>query len=444
MNNLSLLFWFCLGLIFYTYLGYGILLMVLLKAKKLFSSKTKTVSEKSYTPTVSLVVAAYNEEQDIEQKIKNSLALSYPQDKINFYFVTDGSNDRTPEIVAKYPQLRLFHQPERRGKIAAVARTMPSIDSEITVFTDANTMLNPDAVLKLVRHYQDAAVGAVAGEKRILSPENDAAAGAGEGFYWKYESALKRWDSELYSVVGAAGELFSIRTSLFEPVPADTLIEDFVMTLRIAQRGYRVVYEPEAQALEPPSANAREELKRKIRIAAGGIQAVVRLRSLLNPFRYGILSFQYISHRVLRWTLAPLALLLLLGANIALALGGSPFYQWLLAGQLLFYSAALAGQLLEDRKLRIKAFFIPYYFFLMNYAVYAGFFRYLRGSQSVLWERARRADGPRANGLPEGGQGADGSGTQREDEGSARNMPATSLQAESVSRLTTGFKSGKP
>lgn len=391
MNALSFLFWLCLSLILYTYLGYGILLLVLLKAKQLFSSKAKFHYNPEYKPTVSVLVAAYNEEQDIEEKIKNTLALCYPQDKISFLFVTDGSDDRTPEIVARYPQIRLLHQPQRRGKIAAVARSMPYIDSEITVFTDANTMLNPEAIERLGRHFQDPAVGAVAGEKRILSPDSDAAAGAGEGFYWKYESALKRWDSELYSVVGAAGELFAIRSSLFEPVPADTLIEDFVMTLGIARNGYRVIYEPEAQALEPPSADAQEELKRKIRIAAGGIQAIVRLKELLNPFRYGILSFQYISHRVLRWTLAPLALLLLLVANIGLAFTGSTFYQLLLAGQLLFYTAALAGLLLEKQKLRLKAFFIPYYFVLMNYAVYTGFFRFLRGKQSVLWERAKRA-----------------------------------------------------
>lgn len=336
------------------------------------------------------MVAAYNEEHDIEDKIKNSLGLAYPKDKINFLFVTDGSDDRTPEIVAQYPEVTLLHLPERRGKIAAVGRSMPQVKSDITVFTDANTMLNAGAIQNLVRHYQDPKVGAVAGEKRVLSPDSDAAAGAGEGFYWKYESTLKRWDSELYSVVGAAGELFSIRTALFEHVPADTIIEDFYMTLKIAQNGYRVIYEPEACAMETPSANSGEELKRKIRIAAGGIQAIVRLKSLLNPFRYGILSFQYISHRVLRWTLSPLALLLVLLANIVLALQGHGLYQLLLLGQFLFYASALIGYLLESKKIKMKAFFIPYYFFMMNYAVFAGFLRFLRGKQSVLWERAQR------------------------------------------------------
>ena len=390
MDSAVVIFWICLFLVFYTYLGYGILLMVLLKVKNLFKSSAKKATLQEYYPSVTLLVAAYNEEQDISQKIQNSLALNYPGEKISFLFITDGSNDETPKIVTKFPEVMHLHQAERKGKIAAVARAMPYVNSEVTVFTDANTMLNPDAVRNLVRHYQNPETGAVAGEKRIISPGNDAAAGAGEGFYWKYESTLKKWDSELYSVVGAAGELFSIRTGLFEHVPADTLIEDFYMTLRIAQGGYRVVYEPEAYAIEPPSASSGEELKRKIRIAAGGIQAIVRLKSLLNPFRYGILSFQYISHRVLRWTLTPLALPVLLISNLILALQGRTFYQVILAGQLFFYLMALTGYWLESRKIKFKAFFIPYYFCMMNYAVYAGFLRYIRGRQSVLWERAQR------------------------------------------------------
>lgn len=390
MGSAAIIFWVCFFLIFYTYLGYGIFLMVLLKAKNLFKSSENSPSPEEFNPSVTLLVAAYNEEQDIEQKILNSLSLNYPKDKISFLFVTDGSNDKTAEIVAKFPEVLHLHQPRREGKIAAVARAMPYVNSELTVFTDANTMLNPEAVRNLVQHYQNPETGAVAGEKRIISPGNDAAAGAGEGFYWKYESALKKWDSELYSVVGAAGELFSIRTSLFEHVPPDTLIEDFYMTLRIAQRGYRVIYEPEAYATEVPSASSGEELKRKVRIAAGGIQAIVRLRSLLNPFRYGVLSFQYISHRVLRWTLTPLALPVLLISNIFLALQGLRFYQVILAGQLFFYLLAFVGYRLASRKIKLKAFFIPWYFTMMNYAVYAGFIRYLRGRQSVLWERAQR------------------------------------------------------
>ncbi|MEM9920218.1 MAG: glycosyltransferase family 2 protein [Bacteroidota bacterium] len=396
---LETLLWIGLFIVFYAYLGYGLVLFVLILLKRAFGGRQQIndLAEQDL-PEVTFVVAAYNEEDWIEQKIENCLAFDYPKDKITLLFVTDGSTDRTPDLIRQYAcppgvQLSLYHQEGRRGKIAAVERIMAYIDSPITIYTDANTLVNKAAIRKIVRHYADAGVGAVAGEKRIAVAKADAANAAGEGIYWKYESLLKRWDSELYSVVGAAGELFSIRTDLYQPVPKDSIIEDFFMTMRIAQRGYRVRYEPAAYAEESSSASVAEELKRKIRIAAGGLQSIFRLLPVLNIFKYGLLSFQYISHRALRWTLAPLALPIVLVANILLSLSGSPFYQWLLAAQLAFYAAALIGWFLEKRKIKFKAFFVPYYFCVMNYAVYRGFGRYVKGSQSVVWERAKRAEG---------------------------------------------------
>lgn len=384
-------FWSCLAIVGYTYLGYGLLLYLLVQVKQRIRPRVHTWYDESELPPVTLIIAAYNEADFIEQKIKNSLALRYPAHRLSVWVVSDGSDDATPGIVAKYPEVTHFHQPERRGKIHAVNRVMPEVTTPVVVFTDANTLLNPEAVINLVRHFKEEKVGAVAGEKRVLSEGADAASGAGEGFYWRYESALKRWDSHLYSVVGAAGELFAIRTRLFHQVPADTIIEDFYLTLSIAKAGYRVVYEPEAYAMEGPSASVGEELKRKVRIAAGGIQAIVRLRALLNPFRYGTLSFQYISHRMLRWTLTPLALIGLLISNLYLAWAGGWFYILFLGGQLFFYALALVGARLAAQKIKKKVFFVPYYFCVMNYAVLAGIIRYFRGSQSVLWERARRA-----------------------------------------------------
>ncbi len=387
---LSIFFWVFLAVVFYTYLGYGVLLFLLVRLKRLFQSLNKRDENDYSLPHVTVLVAAFNEADFIEEKIKNCLEFDYPKEKIQFLFVTDGSDDGTPDVVRKYSQIQLLHQPERKGKIAATNRAMPFVKTPIVVFTDANTIVNKEAIRKIVRHYADEKTGVVSGEKRIMVKEKDAASGAGEGIYWKYESKLKRWDSELYSVVGAAGELFSIRAALFEPVPQDTIVEDFFMTLSIASRGYRIAYEPEAYAMEGPSASVGEELKRKIRIAAGGMQAVVRLSPLLNPFKYGVLSFQYISHRVLRWTLAPLSLPLLFITNIILASGDSSFFKFFLAAQILFYLLALIGFLLERQKIKLKAFFIPYYFFIMNYAVYAGFFRAVKRSQSVVWERAKR------------------------------------------------------
>ena len=267
---------------------------------------------------------------------------------------------------------------------------MAFVTSPLLISTDANTLVNPEAVQRLVDQFNDKQVGAVAGEKRISIGEKNDASSAGEGIYWKYESLLKKWDAELWSVVGAAGELFAFRHEAYEDVPVDTLVEDFYLTMRIAQKGWRVQYEPGAFAVESSSASVAEEMKRKVRIAAGGLQAVIRLRPLLNIFRYGTLSFQYISHRVLRWTLAPLFLPIIFISNFVLVLKNTPGYQIALWAQIIFYTAALLGLILEKQKIKVKAFFVPYYFCLMNWAMYAGCWRLLRGQQSVIWEKAKR------------------------------------------------------
>lgn len=385
----SSLFWMGLVIIFYTYIGYGIAIFILSKLKAR-PKRFGDVSDNAL-PEVTVLVAAYNEEQCIEDKIANTLNLDYPKDKLSVFIVTDGSTDNTPLIVKKFHAVKLFHDFPRKGKINAVNRVMKHVTTPIVVFSDANTLVNHDALRKIVRHYQDPGVGGVAGEKRIYKNAEDNASGAGEGFYWKYESFLKQKDAEVYSIVGAAGELFSIRTSLYEEPAENTIIEDFYLSLRICAKGYRFMYEPGAYALETASAAIDEEWKRKVRICAGGFQAMARLKPLLNPFRYGILSFQYISHRALRWTLAPLFLPVVFLANLWLAFTGSTFYAVAFAAQVLFYMFAIAGYVLRDKTIKLKGFFIPYYFMVMNLAVYAGFRRYVQGKQSVVWEKARRA-----------------------------------------------------
>lgn len=393
---MEFLFWIGVFIVFYTYVGYGIFLFLLVQWKRSrVGNQVLSTESNTNLPTVTFLVAAYNEQAIIQAKLQNCLDLDYPTERFQVVFVTDGSDDNTPKHIQSFIEnghhhFKLFHTAERKGKIAAVERVMPFIESEIVVFSDANTLVNVEAVRKMVEKFENPEVGGVAGEKRIRMNASDDASSAGEGIYWKYESTLKRWDSELYSVVGAAGELFAIRRSLHEPTPPDTIIEDFFVTLRIAQRGYRVAYVPQAYAIEKASLSVQEELKRKIRIAAGGLQAIYRLAPLLNVFRYGILSFQYISHRVLRWTLAPLFLLILFGANVYLAWEGKIVYQLCLLGQLVFYSLAILGYLFERRRIKIKAFFIPYYFCIMNYAVYRGFLRIISNNQSVIWEKVRR------------------------------------------------------
>jgi cellulose synthase/poly-beta-1,6-N-acetylglucosamine synthase-like glycosyltransferase len=309
---------------------------------------------------------------------------------MNVWIVADGSTDRTVAIAQDFQAVKTFHLPERKGKINAVNRVMKLIKTPIVVFSDANTTLNSEALKNIVRHFQDKKVGGVAGEKRIAVNKEDNASGAGEGLYWKYESTLKTLDSNLTTAMGAAGELFAVRTELYDETAPDSIIEDFVTSMKIVAKGYRFVYEPEAYAMETASASIHDEWKRKVRISAGGLQAISRLPELLNPFRYGLISWQYVSHRALRWTLTPLALPLLILSNFILY-NESTFYQLCLYGQLLFYAIASMGHFMRDKKIAIKGFFVPYYFSMMNLSVFAGIGRLLRKQQSVIWEKSERA-----------------------------------------------------
>lgn len=383
-------FWLNVLIVVYTYLGYGFILLIL---NLLFFKKNQPT--KTENPEVSILIAAYNEEDWIVEKINNTLSLDYPAELLKVIVITDGSTDGTFQkakscSVPPGRSVEVYHQSERKGKLAAIERIMPLVKTPITIFTDANTQLNQQAIQRLVRHYHNPSIGAVAGEKRISSATKDEASSAGEGLYWKYESLLKRWDANLYSAVGAAGELFSIRTHLYENIPKDTLIEDFYLTMTVLRKGYRIAYAADAYALEAASASVGEELKRKIRIAAGGLQASWRLRDLLNPFRYGVFSWQFFSHKILRWTLAPLALPIAFLLNLLLAFSIGQLYISLLILQILFYLLALMGWFFAKRQLKIKAFFIPYYFCVMNYSVFLGFTRLLKGQQTVLWEKVER------------------------------------------------------
>lgn len=395
MKGLEILLWVLIFVVFYAYVGYGIILFILVKMKRMLGLSKPYTDNQDYEPEVTLFVTAFNEEDFVEMKVRNSRELNYPPEKLKFVWVTDGSDDATEKMLREYEDIKVYHKDERNGKIAAMNRGFKFVETPIVMFSDANTLLGKESVRIIVDLFRNPKVGCVSGEKRIFKKEADAAAGAGEGLYWKYESTLKKWDSELYSVVGAAGELFAVRTELFHEVEKDTLLDDFIISLRIAMKGYTIQYNPDAYAIETASANVKEELKRKIRISAGGIQSIVRLWKLLNIFKYGVLTFQYISHRVLRWTLAPISLLLLVPLNLWIAIkAGGPistdFYSILFWLQILFYAAALLGWFLENRMIKVKLLFVPYYFFIMNLSVFLGFFRYIKGQQSVKWERAKR------------------------------------------------------
>ena len=386
---LELIFWICIFIVFYSYFGYGIVIYIIVKIKNAFSKKT--VFDKSYEPEITLIVPCFNEAEYIEDKIQNSLSLDYPVNKLKLIFISDGSSDDTHERIKKYPTVIALHEDKRSGKASAMNRAMNFVTTPIVVFCDANTVLNKEAIKELVKHFQNEDVGAVTGEKRIISTNKEGASTAGEGIYWKYESLLKKLDSDFYSVVGAAGELMSYRTSLYRELPADSLLDDLMQSMQIAIDGYRVIYEKNAWAAETASANVKEELKRKIRISAGAWQSMLRLGKAFNPFHNFKLFFAFISHRVLRWTLAPFSLLILLIVNVFLSVYSSPIYDIILVCQIAFYVLALLGWHFENKRIKVKVLFVPYYFFIMNLCVFLGLFRFLKGKQSVSWERAQRA-----------------------------------------------------
>lgn len=374
------LFWLCLAIVVYTYVGYGLILYLLVFIKRL-AIKAKPLADitDDCLPEVTLMVCAYNEEDIISEKMSNTHSLDYPADRLHLVWVTDGSTDNTNSILSTYPDVKIVFSPERRGKSAALKHGIKEVSTEIVMMTDANTMLNPEAIREIVRLMQDPKVGCVSGEKKVMAKSDSDEAAQGEGLYWKYESTLKRLDSELYSAMGAAGELCVIRRQLMTDIPDDTLLDDFVISMEIVRMGYKIAYTSKAFAMEYGSADLHEESKRKRRIAAGGLQSSWRLRSLMNPLRHPIVAFQFVSHRVLRWTITPVCLFALIPLNTILVLSGEGIIYtilWIL--QILFYASALAG-------MRISKYFV-----FMNLNVFRGM-AYLLNNTSGTWEKAKRA-----------------------------------------------------
>ena len=393
MTILEIIFWLCLFIVFYTYIGYGLVLCLLVALKRLLKGKPKaTVATDDELPQMTLMICAYNEEDIIREKMENIRQLDYPREKLCVMWVTDGSSDHSNELLREYPEVTLVYSPERRGKAAAIQHGLHENKAPFVVFTDANTMLNPSSIRIIAQLFMNPNVGCVSGEKRVAARVAGEAAAEGEGLYWKYESTLKRWDSELYSAMGAAGELFAIRMSVYREAPSNALLDDFMMSMLILKDGHRIAYTSEAYAVEYGSANMAEESKRKRRIAAGGLQSSWWLRGLMNPLRHPVVAFQFVSHRVLRWTITPFCMVALLLSNILLAIYlPDTMYRIVLALQFLFYAAAVGGWIVVKKGLKnISLLNVPCYFLFMNINVFRGI-NYLRTHRhSGTWEKAKR------------------------------------------------------
>ena len=379
----ELVFWLAGGLIVYAYAGYAVLLTLLARLRP------RNVRLGSDQPSVSLIIPAYNEAAYLGAKLENSLALDYPRHLLEILVISSGSDDGTEAIAQEHASagVRTIVQPARAGKEAAMQEAARHARGEILVFTDANAMLNREAIRVMVRWFADPEVGCVAGAKHVSAGSGESS-GAGEGAYWRYESMLKRLDSMVGSTMGAAGELLALRAELMTTREHDNIIEDFVLSMRIVEAGYRIVHEPSAIATEEASARFEDVFERRARIAAGGFQSIWRLKSLLDP-RRGIVWWQYVSHRVLRWALVPFLLPLLVVINWSLV-SARPMYRPMLLAQVVFYGAAVAGWWLRRSLLgRFRIVALPFFFSAANAAVLVGCARLITGRQSVLWKRTR-------------------------------------------------------
>jgi cellulose synthase/poly-beta-1,6-N-acetylglucosamine synthase-like glycosyltransferase len=372
--------WICGLLLAYTYLGYP--LLIALRARL----RPRPVARRSHTPSVSIVTVARDEAARIDARIENLLALDYPRAAFEILVASDGSADDTAARAQRHvgEGVRLFAFDRRRGKPAVLNEVVPQARGAIVVLTDARQRFDADTLGALTAPFADPAVGAVSGELILGGNAEGTSVGEGVGAYWRYEKAIRRSESAVDSTVGATGAIYAIRRALFEPLPADTLLDDVVLPLSIARRGYRVVFEPAARAYDRASATAQEEFTRKVRTIAGSFQLFARNAWLLDP-RRNRLWLQTVSHKGLR-LLTPALLAAAAVANVALA--AAAFYAWVLAGQAVFYGAAISGFALRNLRARVPLLTVPYVVCLLSWATVVAFLRFLGGRQSVVWERA--------------------------------------------------------
>lgn len=388
MLIIEVLFWIVGLVLFYCYAGYGLILYVLNLFK---SSLNKTSHSKGFEwPSVTLVIAAWNEAEVLERKIINTLSLDYPPGKLQIICITDGSDDDSVDIVQKYPSINLLHIPYRQGKVAALNRAIQFVDTPIVFFSDANAMLNKEAIRRMTAHFKDAGIGGVAGEKKILKTGNSPVGNA-ESLYWRYESFLKRQDAAFHSVVGAAGELFAMRTELWQSLDENIILDDFIISMQVRLMGYRFAYEPKAWSIEAPSVSFTEERKRKVRIAAGAFQSVNYLRGALNFKKNAALSFQFFSRRILRWFIAPVLLPMLAIMNFLIVLNEpSSLYLFIFIAQVIFYLSALTGYVMHKFNKQPGWLNAPMYFVFMNSCMISGSMLFFKKNHSVLWDKSLR------------------------------------------------------
>ena len=419
-----LLFWGALTLLVYVYLGYPVIAWLRRQVRP------RPIARAAIEPHVTVVVVAYNEEHRIGRRIENLLSSDYPRERLSIIVGSDGSTDDTVERALRYEDqgvtVRDFGQ--RRGKPAVLNDLIAAAEGEIVVLADARQRFEPGAIRALVANFADVEVGAVSGELHLRKRSGTSPGGEGTGFYWTYEKFIRANESWTGATVGATGAIYAIRRDLFEPIPPDTILDDVLIPMQIVRRGYRVIFEAGARAHDLIAMNPREDFIRKARTIAGTFQLFARHPWMLNPLRCRV-WFEALSHKGLRLAIPALHLIVLI-ANVALV--GAVVYRVLLAGQTVFYAAALMGyfqsrpersrrarierrrmaraepgrrtymdrrQAIRARK-RMPVFTIPYTMCLLGWATIVGFSRIVARRQRVTWERMPGEPGPRVASRP--------------------------------------------
>jgi cellulose synthase/poly-beta-1,6-N-acetylglucosamine synthase-like glycosyltransferase len=374
----------CVVLVGFAYVGYPAVIWLL--ARLFGRDAVPPAVETADLPTVSLLIAAHNEEADIEDRIRNALALRYPPEKLEIVVASDGSTDATEEIVERFAEhgVRLIAFAENRGKAAVLNAAIPLLRGEIVILSDANTQMHPDSARRLATWFADPSVGVVCGKLVLVDPESGRNV---DGMYWKYESFLKKCESRLGALLGCNGALYAIRRRLIPRLPEGTIIDDFYLPLEARRRsGCRILLDTDALAWEETAPDIRAEFRRRVRIGAGGYQSIARLWRLLDP-RHGWVSFAFLGHKIARW-IAPFGLVGALVLNVVLL--DSPVFQMILAAQVAFYALALVAGRLPSRPKPLRVLKLATMFVTMNLALLVGFVGWLTGYQRGTWRRTDR------------------------------------------------------
>ena len=378
----AILAWVAFGVVLYVYVGYPLLLWIVSRIYQ------REVQHAATTPSVTLVISAFNEADVIKGKLENSLGLDYPRERLEVLVISDASTDDTDRIVQSFEGqgVRLLRMPGRGGKTVGLNAALQGASGDVVLFSDANILYKPDAIRCLVKNFADPAVGCVTGDSRYLE-EMDSAAHVQENAYWGYERMIRTMESQIGSTVGGDGAIFAIRRHLYRPL-APEAINDLVIPLQIVEAGYRAIFEPSAIGFEPSAGDFRKEFRRKRRIVNRSWRGVMSVTSVLNPFRVGVFSWQVWSHKVLRWLILPLVILSAVGCFMASESGW--MYQlgvWGFVGSLVL--AAIGAVLPERGGVLVRVAHGMFYFYLVNLAAILGVFKALTGQVEMMWAPER-------------------------------------------------------